>query len=181
MKTMHMILGAALVAVAMLTGGCQTRWYAERHPEKAHPIQKVASVGGTNVVYTSGYFVTSGGWEATARFPLWADEKWSNFGAETKADGSVQFGVKDYSRDLSANAVALTKVLCDAASDVTAKVCAAVVTQGGSVAASKVSSLVSQFLARGGDAAKATVECKDGSCTVSDGSVTETCADCYVK
>ena len=174
MKTMHMILGAALVAVAT---GCQTRWYAEKHPETAHPIQKVASVGGTNVVYTSGYFVTSGGWEATARFPLWADEKWSNFGAETKVDGSVQFGVVDYHRDLSANAVALTKVLCDTAADVTAKVCAAIVSHGGSLATSKISALVSKYVNAGGKAETASVTCADGSCTITDTSTGLTCTD----
>lgn len=68
------------------------------------------------------------------------------------------------------------------AAELAAKVGAAIASSGGSVAgdaaSSAIKTAISNYIARGGDAAKATVSCSDGSCTISDGSVSETCLDC---
>lgn len=165
--------------------GCQTRITAEKNAEVAHPIQSVVKVNGTNQVVTTGYMVTSGGWYATARSPLWADEAMKGLNIAVSTNGTVSLSLDDYSRDLSTNAVAMTKVMCDAASDITAKVTAAIVTHGGSVAAgstqSAISTLVSNFIKAGGDAKKATVTCEDGSCSITDGSVICTDGSCYPR
>jgi len=50
----------------------------------------------------------------------------------------------------------------------------------GDAAYSALSKTIKKYLSKGGSAEKATVECKDGSCTISDGTVTETCEDCVL-
>ena len=71
------------------------------------------------------------------------------------------------------------------AAELAAKVGAAIATSGGSVAgeagAALLKNAISDFIAKGGDAAKATVECADGSCTISDGVVSEVCENCIDK
>ena len=172
----HMRLGAALV-VLVLFSGCQTRFYATKEAEQIAPIQTVVQCNGQDTIITTGYIVASGGWTATARFPLWADERFSQLGASVSTNGFVDFGLKDYHRDLSANAVALTKALCDATAEVTAKVCSAIVSHGGTVAAANVGKLVANYLAQGGNAATAVADCADGSCTITDTATGLTCTD----
>ena len=71
----------------------------------------------------------------------------------------------------------------DGAALLAAKIGAAIATSGGSVAAdgakSAISSLVKKYIASGGNAKAAKITCANGSCTVTDGTVTESCTDCY--
>ena len=53
-----------------------------------------------------------------------------------------------------------------------AKVGAAIATSGGSTGAEAVAAWVKSFVAAGGNPAKATVSCTNGSCTITDGAVT---------
>jgi len=167
------ILG--LIAVATLMGGCQTRITAEKFPEQIVPVY-------INGGAATNYIVASGGWYMTARSPLWADETLKGLKLDIgRGANHVGFELADYSRDLSTNAVAMVDILAKAASDITAKVCAAIVSHGGSVAAGGVSSLVSRFLKAGGDASKASVSCADGACTITDGATTCTDGGCFIK
>lgn len=173
------VLAAALAAFS----GCQTRITAEKHAEQAHPIQGVVSVCGTNAVVTTGYMVSSGGWYATARSPLWATEELRGLQIGVLTNGAVTLSLDSYNRDLSTNAVAVTRIMCDAASDIAARVCSAIVTQGGSVAADGVSALVRKYISAGGKAESASVSCADGACTITDTSSGLTCTDgaCYTS
>lgn len=175
-----MMIAAALAACAT---GCQTRITAEKHAEQMLPVYRTASIGGTNAVYISGYERASGGWYATARSPLWATEAMRGLSIGVHTNGTVTLGLEAYDRDLSTNAVAMTRIMCDAASDITAKVCAAIVSHGGSVAADGVSALVRKYIESGGKAGTASVTCADGSCTITDTASGLTCTDgsCYVK
>ena len=71
------------------------------------------------------------------------------------------------------------------ASELAAKVGAAIATSGGSVAGEAGFALlkkaITNYVTKGGDASKATVTCKDGNCTISDGTITETCTNCFAK
>lgn len=71
------------------------------------------------------------------------------------------------------------------AAELAAKIGAAIATSGGSVAGeaaySALEKTIKSYLAKGGSVEKATVECKDGSCTITDGTVTEVCEDCIAK
>lgn len=106
-------------------------------------------------------------------FAWWANS-YRNLMDTQIADMAFQYGeasasVHGYGNTVNVEAV---KACADAVSDITAKVCSAIVSHGGTTVSSAVSSLVARFIKAGGDASKATVECKDGSCTITDGTIT---------
>lgn len=161
-----MVIVAALAACAT---GCQTRITAEKNPETVVPIEEVVTVNGEQRVIVRDVVRASGGWYATARSPLWATEELRGLQIGVATNGTVTLALDAYERDLSTNAVAMTRILCDAASDITAKVCAAIVSHGGTVAAGGVAKLVQQYLDAGGRAESATVSCsEDGICSIMD-------------
>ena len=106
-------------------------------------------------------------------FAWWANS-YRNLMDTQIADMSFRYGeasasVKGYGNTVNVEAV---KACADAVSDITAKVCAAIVSHGGTTVSSAVSSLVARFVKAGGDPAKATVSCADGNCTITDGTIT---------
>jgi hypothetical protein len=165
--------------VALVFIGCQTRLTAEKFPEVAHPIQAKVTTNGVDAVITTGYLVTSGGWCATARSPLWAREELRGLNLGVATNGMVYLMLDSYDRDLSTNAVMMTKTIFDGSANLAAAVAkayAAISTGGGSEAASSVvSKVVSYFKAKGGDPAKSTVTAEGDKLTVTDGT---TCISC---
>lgn len=71
------------------------------------------------------------------------------------------------------------------AAELAAKVGAAIATSGGSIAGEAGASLlkksIANYLSKGGSAEKAKITCEGGNCTITDGTITETCTDCYAK
>ena len=173
----------AFVALAAIVSGCQTRITAEKNAEVAHPIEKVVEVDGTNRVITTGYMVTSGGWYATARSPLWATEELRGLSIGVHTNGSVTLGLDAYQRDLSTNAVTLAHNLVTDFAELAEKAAAAYATCGATLAASSgkkaLQKAMANYIAKGGSAGKAAVTCENGNCTISDGVVTETCLNCF--
>ena len=94
----------------------------------------------------------------------------------------INLVVRNYRDVVSAELNKVVDTSFKGAAELAAKVGAAIATSGGSVAgeagANALKTAISKYLAKGGDAKNATVTCKDGSCTISDGSVTETCENC---
>lgn len=144
--------------------GCQTVIKAEKFPEQ------VVMIDGKAVI-------ASGGWEASARSPLWATESLKGLDLGVGTNSTVYLRLDTYGRDLSTNAVVLTEKTLDGAANLAAKIGAAFATGGASVTAESASAaakaLYDKFIAAGGNPDNATVECKDGVCTVTDGSVCE--------
>lgn len=173
----------ALLAIAgccaFIFCGCQTRITAEKYAEVAHPIQAVAKTNGVDVVITTGYMVSSGGWYATARSPLWADEVMKGLDLGVQTNGMVYLRLDSYHRDLSTNAVVMTKTIFDGSANLAqavAKAYATIQTAGASDAASSVvSKVVSYFKSKGGDASKSTVTSDGEKITVTDGTTTIQC------
>lgn len=165
---------------ALVLAGCQTRITATKNPETAVPIYAAAKDG---VPYIRGYQVLSGGWEATARSPLWADEAIKGLSIGVATNGTVTLSIDDYSRDLSTNAVTMAHNLVSDFAMLAEKAAAAYATAGASVAAAgakrSVSKAIASYILKGGDPQKAKVTCADGNCTFSDGIVTEVCTDCW--
>lgn len=164
-----------IICAAALASGCVTKVTATKHAEQMLPVQRLAVIGTNTTVYTVGYIIGSGGWEATARSPLWAAESLQGLDIAVTTNGTVRLALADYHRDLSTNAVALTHVALDGAANLAAKVGAAIATSGGSAGADAIAAMVKRFVAAGGDASKAFVTCSDGSCTITDGATT--CVD----
>lgn len=144
--------------------GCQTVIKAEKFPEQV-------------VLLSDGkYIIASGGWVASARSPLWATESLKGLDLGVATNSTVYLRLDNYNRDLSTNAVVLTEKTLEGAANLAAKIGAAIATGGGSVGAeaatSAAASLYTKFTEAGGNVENATVECKDGVCTVTDGTVT---------
>ena len=101
-----------------------------------------------------------------------------------KPGDEVNLHVKNYKDVVSAELNKVVDTSFAGAAELAAKVGAAIATSGGSVAGdaaySALSKTIKKYLSKGGSAEKATVECKDGSCTISDGTVTEVCEDCVI-
>lgn len=182
----RIIKAIATVALLALAGcnaiflcGCQTRVTWEKNPETALPIQSVVEVNGVQQLATTGYQLTGGGWYVTARSPLWAKEQFSGFTMSIGTNGEISVSLNSYDRDLSTNAVVLTKTIFDGSANLAAAVAkayATIQTAGGSeVASSVVSKVVSYFKSKGGDASKSTVTSDGTTIKVTDGT---TCIQC---
>lgn len=172
-------LAAVSGCVALVFVGCQTRVTWEKNPETALPIQQVVEVNGVQQLATTGYQLTGGGWYVTARSPLWAKEQFSGFTMSIGTNGEIAVSLNSYDRDLSTNAVVMTKTIFDGSANLAAAVAkayATIQTAGGSeVASSVVSKVVSYFKSKGGDASKSTVTSDGNTIKVTDGT---TCIKC---
>ena len=104
----------------------------------------------------------------------WMWTKADSITASVKKD-EINFAMNGLNTAPSSNLVALVDTSFTGAATLATKVGAAIATSGGTTAADVVAGWVSKFIAAGGNADKATVSCKDGSCTITDGSVT--CVD----
>ena len=172
----------ALAACAAAMTGCPTRVQIERdEPTKILPKQEVREFNGTNILITTDYFVPPAHYCVTARSPLFAKESVAKFAADVGENGTWSINADGYSRDLSTNAVVMTKELfAGGAQLVTAIGEAYVKIAGGGAQASTVLSsaqkIYEYFTSKGGDASKATVSTTaDNKVQVTDGS---TCVEC---
>ena len=175
------VMLCAVIGAVIITG-CQTRITATKNAEVAHPIQEVVKVNGEDKVINKSYQVTSGGWEATARSPLWASETLKGLSIGVETNGTVRMDLDAYGRDLSTNAVTMTREmfsggaqLAIAIGDAYCKIA------GGGAQADTVTKVVAKaynlFKGSGGDETKATVSTDPASGTikVSDGTTCVTC------
>lgn len=122
------------------------------------------------------------GWEVDY-FQHW---NWQRFDQLHAKAGEAELDINGYSSGADSNVVAIVSTSLIGVATITEKVCAAIITYGGSVAAeggsAAISALANKFIANGGQADAAKVEvCKDGSCTITDGCTTCSepgCVDC---
>lgn len=111
----------------------------------------------------------------------WMATEADSLEASVKA-GEISFALNKLNTSPSEELAHLVDVSLQGAAQLAAKIGAAIATSGGSVASdavkSKIKKAVANFVNRGGNVNTATVSCENGACTISDGSVTETCTDC---
>lgn len=172
---------AAIIGCAILTG-CQSVFEVTKNPEEVHPIQEVVKVNGQDQVIVSRYERSSGGYNGYYRAPLWSNEHIKGVKASVKTDGTFDLGIQDYQKDLSTNAVAMTREMFSGGAQlVTAIGDAYVKIAGGGAQADTVANLTAKaynfFKSKGGniDAAKVTVDDAAKTFKISDGS---TCVEC---
>ena len=129
--------------------------------------QEVVDVNGVQTVISKGWYVSH--WQH------WMITKADNISASIRPD-AITFGLNglDEMPDGDGLAKVVTASLSGAA-ELATKVGAAI----GTACADSISGLVARFVKAGGDTAKASVSCKDGSCTITDGSTTCTGDSCY--
>ena len=173
---------AAVAAVAAGMTGCQTRVTIESDATTPQPIQALVEENGTNRVITTGYYEGRPHYLITARSPLYAKESVARFAAQVGERGTWSINADGYSRELSTNAVAITREMFAGGAQLAVAIGEAYTKiAGGGAQASTVLSATSQiyeyFKSKGGDTSKATVTTDTASNTVkvSDGS---TCVEC---
>lgn len=180
MKINKLILIAVGLCAAATMTGCQTRITATKNAEVAHPIQHVVKVNGEDQVIVDQYQVTSGGWEATARSPLYATEALDGLDLGVGTNGTVYLRLGSYNRDLSTNSVAMVREMFSGGAQlVTAIGDAYVKIAGGGAQADTVLSIAKKaytaFTGGGGDPSKASVSDDGKTLSISDGSICTTC------
>jgi hypothetical protein len=103
----------------------------------------------------------------------------ANLGVEPE---KISFSMNGYKAEPSEELNKLVETSLKGAAELAAKVGAAIASSGGSVAGeaayTALRNAISKYISKGGSAENATVTCKDGNCTISDGTVTETCTNC---
>lgn len=110
------------------------------------------------------------------------DQQYDEVEFERQVNNVIKFKIANYKDAVSPELNKVIDTSFKGAAELAAKVGAAIATSGGSVAGeaayTALSNTIKKYLSKGGSAEKATIECKDGNCTISDGTVTETCTDC---
>ena len=113
------------------------------------------------------------------------DQAYDEVEFERQLHNVVKFRISNYKDTVSPELNKIIDTSFKGAAELAAKIGAAIATSGGSVAGeaaySAIEKTIKSYLAKGGSVEKATVECKDGNCTITDGTVTETCTDCIAK
>lgn len=175
---MHKLMLIAAIATALT--GCQTRITATKNAEVAHPIQHVVKVNGEDQVIVDQYQVTSGGWEATARSPLYATEALEGLSISVSTNGTVSLDLNKYNRDLSTNSVVMVEKMFTGGAQLAIAIGDAYVKiAGGGAQADTVTAFVKKayaaFTGGGGDPSKATVATEGDKLTISDGTTCTTC------
>ena len=168
-----LIVGAAIAGA--LIGGCKSIEVNKR-PQTALTWTDTNGVVRLVLDNANKPVILDGGWEVDY-FQHWMWTKLDTLNAT--AGTGVTLSLNGYESGVDSSLVALVKVSFDGATLLAAKVGAAIATSGGSAGVEGVAAMVRQFVQRGGDVSKATVSCANGACTISDGSVSETCTSCF--
>ena len=180
---MNKLVFAALVAAFGIgLTGCQTTITAEKHPEQVILIQEKVTVNGTEQIITKDAKIASGGWYATARSPLYADEALEGLEIGVHTNGSVTMSLARYRRDLSTNSVVMVEKMFSGGAQLAIAIGDAYTKiAGGGAQADTVANLTAKaynfFKSKGGDTdtAKVTVDETAKTFKIDDGS---TCVEC---
>lgn len=176
----RIISAAFVVAIATILGtGCQTRFTVTKHAEAVLPIQEVVKVNGEDRVIVTRYERASGGWEATARSPLYAQEGIKGLDVSVGTNGTVALKAGEYARDLSPNAVELTREMFAGGAKLISEIGVAYAKITGGAQADTVLTVAQKiyqsFTDGGGDPAKAKLTTTGDGLTLSDGTICTTC------
>ena len=113
------------------------------------------------------------------------EQSYDEIDFKRKPGDDIAFKVANYKDQVSAELNKVVETSFKGAAELAAKIGAAIATSGGSVAGDAAYSALSQsiksYLSKGGSAENATVTCEGGNCTITDGTVSETCTDCIAK
>lgn len=170
-----LLIGA--VVAGALVGGCKSI-EVEKRPQTALTYTDTNGVAHVVLDQAGRPIILDGGW-VVDYFQHWTWTKLDTL--QATAGTGVTLSLNGYESGVDSNLVALVRTSFDGAALLAAKIGAAIATSGGSAAADGVAALVRKFVSSGGDVSKATVSCANGACTVTDGTVSETCTDCFAE
>ena len=176
MKKLMMIACAACVAVITGCVAIEVEDYGDEVVKDASGNPVCASNGVVQTVHKGQR------WHLNKNM---VDQAYDEVEFERQLHNVVKFRISNYKDAVSPELNKIIDTSFKGAAELAAKIGAAIATSGGSVAGeaaySALSKTIKNYLSKGGSAEKATIECKDGSCTISDGNVTETCTDCMYQ
>ena len=113
------------------------------------------------------------------------EQSYDEIDFKRKPGDDIEFKIANYKDQVSAELNKVVETSFKGAAELAAKIGAAIATSGGSVAgdaaAAAITQSVKNYISKGGSVENATVTCKDGNCTITDGTVTEVCEDCIAK
>lgn len=169
---------AVLFAFALLCAGC-TSTYAKWGGERV-----VCGKDGAPLVDKDGVVQKIKEPVELSSWRHWTDSLIGTAALGIKKD-EIDFSMQNYSSKPSEELAKTIDVSLKGAAELAGKVGAAIATSGGSVAGEAayvaLRNAIAKYITKGGSVANATVTCKDGNCTITDGSVTETCTDCMAQ
>lgn len=174
---MHKMMMLAAIAAMAICGGC-------RVVEVENRGEGIVSDANGAPVLVNGQIVKySKGWNIYHN-QHWMATEVDNMEAHIKPE-DISFSMNKLTAKPSEELRLLVDTSLKGAAELASKVGAAIATSGGSVAGdaaySALRTAISNYLGKGGSAEKATITCADGNCTITDGTVTETCTDCIAK
>ena len=166
---------AAMIALALLLPGCTStyaKWGGERVVTGKDGLPLVDKDG---VVQKVKEPVELSSWRH------WTDSLIGTATLGIRKD-AIDFQMQNYSSKPSEELAKTIDVSLKGAAELASRIGAAIATSGASVAGEQgyvlIRNAIAKYIKKGGDVKNVKVECKDGNCTFTDGTVTETCTDC---
>lgn len=152
-------MNKAMVVVAVLAAavGCKSI--------KFERIERTPVEGATNVVAMTERIVRG------TYYAYGLENNLEGLEVTSSPSNGVSVKINRVTYDMSKEHAKLVDASLSGVASVVAKVGAAIATAGGSAGADAIAGLVNEFVKKGGDVSKAAVECKDGSCSLTDGVV----------
>ena len=177
MKKLFAIRYCLFAAIALAMAGCRVVEVENRGEgfltdKDGQPVL----VNGQPVKYAKGWNVYHN--------QHWMTTEADNLEAHIKPE-DISFSMAKINTKPSEELGKLVETSLKGAAELASKIGAAIATSGGSVAGdaaySAIKSAVSSYISKGGSVENATVTCEGGNCTITDGTVTETCTNCVAK
>lgn len=140
---------------------------------KFEKIEHTPNVVGTNVVATTVKEVRG------EYYAYGIENNLEGLNITASPTSGVTVAISKVSYDMSKQHAEIVDKSLSGAANLAAKIGAAIATSGAAPSADAIAALVKRFTAAGGNPDKATVECADGSCTISDGEITCRDGSCF--
>ena len=178
-KPMMMMLAACAAAMMTVTTGCvaiEVEDYGDEVVKDSAGNPVCASNGVVQTVHKGQR------WHYNKNM---VEQSYDEIDFKRKPGDDIEFKIANYKDQVSAELNKVVETSFKGAAELAAKIGAAIATSGGSVAgdaaAAAITQSVKNYISKGGSVENATVTCKDGNCTITDGTVTEVCEDCIAK
>lgn len=166
----------AIAVLAAVSAGCMSITVEDY----GHEV--VRDLNGAPIVAKDGTVQTVHKGQRWSYFKHWVNSMCEKFDFSRKPGDEIAFSAENYQDEVSAELNKLVETSFKGATELAAQVGAAIATYGASTAGragvSALSKAIGKYLAKGGSVENAKVTCDGGNCTITDGTVTETCVDC---
>lgn len=145
----------------------------------------VRDANGAPIVAKDGTVQTVHKGQRWSYFKHWVNSMCEKFDFSRKPGDEIALSAENYQDEVSAELNKLVGTSFKGAAELAAQVGAAIATYGASTAGqagvSALSKAIGRYLSKGGSVPNAAIKCEGGNCTITDGTITETCTDCLTN